>query len=75
MVLSPGTRLGPYEIVALIGAGGWARSIGRATRDSSAKWPSHDAKLGRNVALIMSESCSRTHDESLDATLKARDKK
>jgi hypothetical protein len=34
-----------------------------------------DTQLGRDVALIVGESCSRTRDESLDATLKARDKK
>ena len=28
MTLSPGTRLGPYEIVAASGAGGWASWFG-----------------------------------------------
>ncbi|MEX2049544.1 MAG: protein kinase [Gemmatimonadota bacterium] len=38
--LAPGTRLGPYEIGALIGAGG----MGRVYR-------AHDSRLGRNVAI------------------------
>jgi hypothetical protein len=32
MPLSAGARLGPYEILAAIGKGGWARYIGRGTR-------------------------------------------
>ena len=40
MRLSAGTRLGPYEIVALIGAGG----MGEVYR-------AHDTKLNRNVAI------------------------
>jgi hypothetical protein len=32
MALTPGTRLGPYEIVAPLGAGGMATPIARATR-------------------------------------------
>ncbi len=40
MWLSPGTRLGPYQIQAAIGAGG----MGEVYR-------AHDAKLGRDVAL------------------------
>src|SRR5438093_6095325 len=40
MVLSPGDRLGPYEIVSLIGAGGMGE-VYRAT----------DTRLGRSVAL------------------------
>src|ERR671934_2665178 len=46
MSLAPGSRLGPYEIIAAIGAGG----MGEVYR-------AHDTKLGRNVALkILPES-------------------
>jgi hypothetical protein len=64
MALVPGTRLGAHEIVSLLGSGGMGE-IYRAK----------DIKLGRHIALIKGECCSRTRDESLDATLKARDKK
>jgi hypothetical protein len=38
MPLAPGTRVGPYEVVALIGAGGM-RACGRASeRSESSLW-------------------------------------
>ena len=40
MTLSPGTRLGPYEIVGQIGAGGMGEV-----------WKARDPKLGREVAI------------------------
>src|SRR5450432_2595442 len=50
MSLSPGTKLGPYEIVAPIGAGG----MGEVYR-------AHDTKLGRDVAIkVLPESLA--HD-------------
>lgn len=46
MTLAAGTKLGPYEVVSLIGAGG----MGEVYR-------ARDARLGRDVALkILSES-------------------
>jgi serine/threonine protein kinase len=52
MALTPGTKLGQYEIVGLIGAGGMGE-VYRAT----------DSKLKRDVALkALPEEFSRDHD-------------
>jgi serine/threonine protein kinase len=40
MVLTPGTRLGPYEIIALIGSGGMGEV-----------WKARDTRLNRTVAI------------------------
>ena len=38
-LVQAGTRLGPYEVLALLGAAAWAKSGGRATRGSGVKSP------------------------------------
>lgn len=52
MALTPGTRLGPYEIIALLGAGG----MGEVYRV-------RDPRLGREVAIkVLPASFSRDLD-------------
>jgi len=43
VALANGTKLGPYEIVAPVGAGEWGKYIGRGTRAWTA--PSRRARL------------------------------
>jgi serine/threonine protein kinase len=52
MGLSPGTRLGPYEVTAQIGVGG----MGEVYR-------AHDSRLGRDVAIKVLPP-HLTHDAS-----------
>ncbi len=54
MTLSPGTRLGPYEITALLGSGGMAE-VYRA----------RDSRLGREVAVKILPSNFATDSDSL----------
>ena len=44
MPLSPGTRLGVFEILSRSGRGAWARSIEPGTRSSSARSPSRSCR-------------------------------
>lgn len=54
MLLSAGTRLGPYEIVSLIGAGG----MGEVYR-------AKDPRIGRDVAIKILPACFAEDAERL----------
>ena len=55
MTLGPGTRLGPYEVIAAIGAGG----MGEVYR-------ARDTNLGRQVAIkILPEAFAQDPDPSI----------
>ena len=62
MSLAPGTRLGPYEVVALIGAGG----MGEVYR-------ARDARLDRDVALkVLPQAVARDADRLVRFQREAR---
>ena len=62
MKLTNGTRLGPYEILSAIGAGG----MGEVYR-------AHDSRLGRDVAIkILPEHFVADQSVSLDSSAKRR---
>jgi hypothetical protein len=44
LAVTPGTRLGPYEVTGLLGAGGMVRSTARGIRGSGATWRSRSCR-------------------------------
>ena len=38
LAVAPGTTLGPYQVTAKIGEGGWVRSTAPATPSSTGTW-------------------------------------
>src|SRR5438445_7828890 len=62
MTISPGSRLGPYEVIAPLGAGGMGEV-----------WRARDARLGREVAIkVLPEDVSSDHDRVKRFELEAR---
>ncbi len=59
MTLAPGTKLGPYELLSPIGAGGMGEV-----------WKARDTRLGRIVAI---KKVKEQHSESFSATTRAID--
>ena len=47
LTLAAATRLGPYEIRGLLGAGGWGRSTAPSIPASGARWRSRSSRGGR----------------------------
>jgi hypothetical protein len=61
--LTPGTRLGPYEILSAIGAGG-----------KGEVYRAHDAKLNRDVAVkVLPDAVAVVFHDSADVFQAARD--
>src|SRR5438034_64982 len=62
MTIAPGSRLGPYEILSPLGAGGMGEV-----------WRAKDARLGREVAVkVLPEDVSSDHDRVKRFELEAR---
>jgi serine/threonine protein kinase len=61
MALTAGARLGPYEVLSLLGAGG----MGEVYR-------ARDTRLGRDVAIKVEPSCGRERSGSPQAKSRPR---